>query len=67
MKNGLLFISLPASLAIIPPTQAGADPQQEFTAPPGGQLPANNRRKTIKLSTRSCRRRIVAFQSCRPL
>jgi hypothetical protein len=39
MKNGLLATSLLASLAIIPPTQAVAEPQQEFAPPPGGQLP----------------------------
>ena len=41
MKNGLLTISLLASLAIILPTQALADPQQEFAPPPGGQVPAS--------------------------
>jgi hypothetical protein len=39
MKNGLLALSLLASLAIMPPTQAVAEPQQEFAPPPGGQLP----------------------------
>jgi hypothetical protein len=39
MKNGLLAISLLASLAIILPTQAVADPQQEFEPPSGGQFP----------------------------
>lgn len=41
MNNGLLAISLLASLAIIPPTQAVADPQQEFTSPAGGQFPGS--------------------------
>ena len=41
MTNGLLAISLLASLAIIPPTQAIAEPQQEFAPPPGGQLPGS--------------------------
>ncbi len=39
MKNGLLAISLLASLAIISPTQAVADPQREFAPPAGGQFP----------------------------
>jgi hypothetical protein len=38
MKNGLLAISLLASLAVILPTQAVADPQQEFAPPAGGQF-----------------------------
>ncbi len=41
MKNGLLVISLLASLAIIAPTHAVADPQQEFAPPPRGQFPAS--------------------------
>ncbi|MGB3552109.1 MAG: hypothetical protein WA993_15580 [Candidatus Binatus sp.] len=41
MKNGLLAIPLLASLAIIPPTQAVAEPQQEFAPPPGGQSPGS--------------------------
>ena len=41
MRNGLLAISLLVSLAIIPPTQAVADPQQEFAPPPSGQFPAS--------------------------
>jgi hypothetical protein len=41
MKNGLLAISLLASLAIILPTHAVADPQQEFAPPPGGQFPGS--------------------------
>jgi hypothetical protein len=41
MKNGLLAISLLASLAIILPTHAVADPQQEFAPPPSGQFPRN--------------------------
>jgi hypothetical protein len=41
MKNGLLAISLLASVAIILPTHAVADPQHEFAPPPGGQFPAH--------------------------
>jgi hypothetical protein len=41
MKNSLLAISLLASLAIILPTQALADPQQDLPPPPGGQVPAS--------------------------
>jgi hypothetical protein len=41
MKNGLLAISLLASLAIIVPTQAVAEPQQEFAPPAGGQFPGS--------------------------
>jgi hypothetical protein len=35
MKNGLLAVSLLAFLAIILPTQAVAEPQQEFAPAPG--------------------------------
>lgn len=38
MKNGLLAISLLASLAIRLPTQAVAEAQQEFAPPQGGQF-----------------------------
>lgn len=41
MKNGLLAISLLASLAIVPPTQAIAEPQHEFAPPQGGQFPGS--------------------------
>ncbi len=41
MKYGLLAMSLLASLAIILPTLAVANPQQEFAPPAGGQFPGS--------------------------
>ena len=38
MKNGLLAISLLASLAITSPIHAFAEPQQEFAPPAGSQF-----------------------------
>ena len=41
MKNGLLAISLLASLAIILPNQAVAEAQEEFAPPPDGHFPGS--------------------------
>lgn len=41
MRNGLLAIALLASLAIVSPTNAVAEPQQEFAPPASGQFPAS--------------------------
>ena len=39
MRNGLLAIALLASLAIVLPTQAVAEPQQEFAPPAERPVP----------------------------